>query len=518
MSVTEVVKKITTKIRNEIYGKQIREALAQGVEIAGDISDEANKLADDAKIRSIDTQNRFNDQIAGNTNINEVIDARRPYGADIAYPTISNRLDATDIELVNHEVKLMDHEITPDDFEGDNDCLKIQSALNTVRHTQAAIRLTRMYDLTGLPPLYVRKGSTSDRRPVRFIGAGGGFIKNDAGFMVSSETDNMGDIIFNNVRFESEEGAGTIAFDSSKLIRYLTGFCTFTNIDGVDSDKEEKNYVQSIRHIGDIITGGKGSAISVHGARDLSVFNCTIEHRENFFEQVSETLYEHGEIGNARFRDNVIEGLSGFAYKMHNVDKLTIDGDYYEANELGNIIFYTSTGTGQQAQLNGVVLANIRNSAKDETIPMVKFAGNLDNVVTYGNKSHGAPLFDFSDITNENAITSTGDKSTHPNIYGVNGLRNVIDSKINYKRVEDVTLNGNERRNITVEFDFNIKPYDAITVMQQNQLSYPALIYTPARNFSNPKQLTLWVENPRESIVTIDDIYIGVEIKEGRLV
>ena len=504
--VPSLIRKYADDVRTKTYGQEVREAQARNAEYAGLIASEANSKATNADILSKDTQNRFDDQIAGTTNSDEVIDARRAFGSESAFQTLGERLDFTD-------TKISDHEVTPDDFEGENDNIKLQAALNYVRHNQVAIRLTKMYDLTGLDPVYVRKGSTFDRRPVTFIGAGGGFIKKDTGFMISSETNNMGDIIFIGVKFESVDGAGATVFDSSKLIRYSTVACTFTNIDGIDKDDATKGYVQSIRHLGDYITGGKGSAMSVHGARDISVNNCLVENRENFFEQVDEAVEGIGEIGQARFRDNVIEGLSGFAYKFHTVDKLTIDGEYFEANVLGNIIFYNPQNIAGQAQLNGVTIDNCRNSTKDSTSVLVKFAGNLNNVSTSGNKSHGAPLFDFSQVTIDNAIRSRNDVSTHENILGINGVRNIDDGKVLVYDMKAVPVPANTSKVYRLQLDFDLRTTDEVSVKYQNtSANQTHVTVTTGRNFSDPKVLQVYVRNTSVLEVVVPDIFITIRL------
>lgn len=90
--VPSLIRKHADNVRGKSYGQQVREAQARNAEYAGLIASEAETKANNADLLSKDTQNRFNDQLAGNTDINEVIDARRPMGAE-AYPTIGDRLD-----------------------------------------------------------------------------------------------------------------------------------------------------------------------------------------------------------------------------------------------------------------------------------------------------------------------------------------------------------------------------------------------------------------------------------------
>ena len=91
--VPQLIRKHADNVRTKTYGQEVREAQARNAEYAGLIASEAEIKADNANLLSQDTQNRFNDQIAGNTNINEVIDARRAFGSDSAYTTLGNRLD-----------------------------------------------------------------------------------------------------------------------------------------------------------------------------------------------------------------------------------------------------------------------------------------------------------------------------------------------------------------------------------------------------------------------------------------
>lgn len=90
--IPESIKKLANKVRNEIYGRDVRESIAQSMEVSGETSNEANERSKDTAGRQTDVENRFDDQIAGNTDIDEVIDARRPEGGD-SYPTLRKRLD-----------------------------------------------------------------------------------------------------------------------------------------------------------------------------------------------------------------------------------------------------------------------------------------------------------------------------------------------------------------------------------------------------------------------------------------
>ncbi|MGH2116625.1 hypothetical protein [Aerococcus sp. L_32] len=97
--VPQLIRKHADNVRSKSYGQEVREAQARNAEVAGLIASEAENIANDADFLSKDTQNRFKDQIEGTTNSDEVIDARRPFGADSAYQTLGDRLDATEGKL-----------------------------------------------------------------------------------------------------------------------------------------------------------------------------------------------------------------------------------------------------------------------------------------------------------------------------------------------------------------------------------------------------------------------------------
>ena len=90
--VSKEVANYSKQVREKIKGHDVREALARNSEIADIKAEDAVATSYDTKARQDDVENRFDDQIAGNTDIDEVIDARRPEGEE-AYPTLRKRLD-----------------------------------------------------------------------------------------------------------------------------------------------------------------------------------------------------------------------------------------------------------------------------------------------------------------------------------------------------------------------------------------------------------------------------------------
>lgn len=82
------VKLRSDSIKHKQKGVDTREAMYQALEIGSVMANEANVIAKD-------TAERFDDQIAGTTNSQEVIDARKPEGIE-AYSTLRERLNAGD--------------------------------------------------------------------------------------------------------------------------------------------------------------------------------------------------------------------------------------------------------------------------------------------------------------------------------------------------------------------------------------------------------------------------------------
>lgn len=87
------VKLRSDAIRTKMYGKSVRGALAQGIEIASVVATESKEQSADAEKTNKDLNNRWNDQIKGKVDPDEVVDARRPAGG-IAYPTLNERIQA----------------------------------------------------------------------------------------------------------------------------------------------------------------------------------------------------------------------------------------------------------------------------------------------------------------------------------------------------------------------------------------------------------------------------------------
>lgn len=90
--VSPEVKNYVKQLTSKMSGVDTREVLRRAVETIDLVAGDAKDTSVDTKARQDDVENRFDDQIAGNTDIDEVIDARRPEDGE-AYPTLRRRLD-----------------------------------------------------------------------------------------------------------------------------------------------------------------------------------------------------------------------------------------------------------------------------------------------------------------------------------------------------------------------------------------------------------------------------------------
>ena len=278
---------------------------------------------------------------------NEVVSAR---GGE---ETLSVRLDKEKQKL---ELIDSDSAITPENFEG-SDLLKVQNAVDEAITTKKAIRLSRMYDLTG-GTIMINK-ELEDRYPIRFIGEGGGFHKSDSGYMFSTDktTDGgwTGDIYFDSVRFTGSQGTGTIGLNGDKILRVKFNDCFSNGLDVLV--KSSINYLQSYHFNGGTFTHFSGEGfIQTPCSFDLQFGGgMLVEKAENFFTQLPMVTGGYSDVLlNTRISDVTIEGLTGYAFYFKKAQTLKIDGIYFEKNKLGDIHF--SNGF-----YDNIHIANIRN-------------------------------------------------------------------------------------------------------------------------------------------------------------
>ncbi|MCO8297269.1 hypothetical protein HXW75_02140, partial [Tetragenococcus halophilus] len=83
----------TNAVRQKQYGKDVRESMAQAEEITSVVANQARNISQDVGKRQGNVEQRFDDQIAGSTNGDEVIDARNSNVTGETSKTLKVRLD-----------------------------------------------------------------------------------------------------------------------------------------------------------------------------------------------------------------------------------------------------------------------------------------------------------------------------------------------------------------------------------------------------------------------------------------
>lgn len=101
MAIPQIIKQYAEYIRIKMYGREVRESIARGIEVSGEISEGAN-------IRSVNTENRqtilekkYNEQIANATDITEIKDFHVSGVTGKVFPTMGKRADDFDTQLAD---------------------------------------------------------------------------------------------------------------------------------------------------------------------------------------------------------------------------------------------------------------------------------------------------------------------------------------------------------------------------------------------------------------------------------
>src|SRR5690625_664080 len=92
MAIPESIKKKANQVRNEVYGKDVREALASGIEEAGDIADQANTKSNDAVEQVDNIQAQVNQLVVEGDSSVEAAQARVDEKGQ-SHATLKDRID-----------------------------------------------------------------------------------------------------------------------------------------------------------------------------------------------------------------------------------------------------------------------------------------------------------------------------------------------------------------------------------------------------------------------------------------
>lgn len=142
MAIPESIKKLANDIRTKIYGRDVRESLAKGIEEAGNIADEANK-----QVNSI--QDQVNQLVVNGDSSVEAAQARVSANG-VVYSTLKERLDKTIIlsssEPDKAEFWYQDKGETPVNFNQDSG---VSVANATISDSEPSDKNTLWFDVEG---------------------------------------------------------------------------------------------------------------------------------------------------------------------------------------------------------------------------------------------------------------------------------------------------------------------------------------------------------------------------------
>ena len=410
-----------------------------------------------------------------------------------------------------------DDSVSPDDFPGLNDFDRVQNAISYAITAKKSIRLTRMYNITNSYPLDLNK--PEDRWVLRFFGNGGGFLKNNSGFMFTSSREGLnGDYYFHSVIFEGVQNVGGKCLDADNLMRTELAGCTFRNLDTVL--EANPGYAQSFSFIGGRIVGGRGSAVLVASTYGVLFSGVLIEHREHFFTQI-ETTESHDLLTQFNVKDCLIEGLTGYGIYLLKSGSVDISGNYFEANQQGNILFaenaythrisLTSNNiyeTGAYLQTAAIVWAGSFVSARSVSNVINNVSKHDTTLVTGGRIESICDVnigvqYDNIDPDKVLLIESNEQKFERDEITKVDTTN--FGHFTRMRTSKSIVLPPSSKAIYTFDFPVELYTDDFITVQGSADSSSNFTINSYIRNGSDKKKLNISITNHKttESTVSI---------------
>jgi glycerophosphoryl diester phosphodiesterase len=98
MAIPDKIKQLANDIRSKVYGREVRESLAKGIEEAGDLADKANTKSENAVYQVNNIQAQVNQLVVEGDSSVEAAQARVDAEGK-SYPTLKARLDAKETEF-----------------------------------------------------------------------------------------------------------------------------------------------------------------------------------------------------------------------------------------------------------------------------------------------------------------------------------------------------------------------------------------------------------------------------------
>lgn len=251
-----------------------------------------------------------------------------------------------------------------------------------------------------------------DRDGIVFEGAGGGFIKNDAGFILTSTIENTGDLILRGLKVTSTSGAGAGLIDADKLLRINTSDNEFHNLDRILTQTTEGRWVQSYKSQSDKIIGGTGPALTWRECYDADANQFMCEDRAGGY------LWNAADLGTIANRKmslkGIIENCSGIPLKLSFCWGTEIDV-YFEQNggpTDPQIDLYGLATTGRQTGLTIHNCTPQQTSAqKASHVGAIRVGNNVgtdDWINSIGNVMDGGIMYEFASTSG--LVYGSGDR------------------------------------------------------------------------------------------------------------
>ena len=230
--VDERVRLRSNAVINKVYGKDVRLAMKQGIEISSAVSTQAKELANASNNIASDLKDRWDNQVDGKTDSNEVIDARQPMNGN-AFATLNERIQAgVDVRALNVKAFGVKGDGSTDDTQAISNMIATLTD-GSIMYFPAGkyiisqnIGINKRLNIIGVKPVYLDgdlvKGSVISGAGLYFQNGSSGSSVDGIGVITGNNFANSFDIhgIISGIRINN---AVTIARDHGFLIESYNG-------------------------------------------------------------------------------------------------------------------------------------------------------------------------------------------------------------------------------------------------------------------------------------------------------
>lgn len=400
------------QIRAAIFGKDVRENIASGIEVI-------NSEVESTTSKQNNLKSQFDSLVinAGSSNA-ELVAGRTSNTTGLTSDTIGHRIDGVDSQLA--DIKNY-QEIEPEDLRisiSDTDSVLVQRAFNSCfgeNRKYKSIKLGRMYNIDTSIQI------TGSVAPFIFIkGNGGGLSNKQNNPMFIGANAYAGGLHFDKVKFQGDSVYSTSAyFDCTNLIQIVLDGCQFM---GTPTILYSPTYLQSCRIINSNFKGMKDYQVKALRVYDVVLDNNLVEWGDGGLINLTQqgtTLDSYCSYG-LKITKNVMEGIHVQSpIKLTSNASCLIQGNYFE----GNTTFDIDMSGGELEHQQITVRDNFFGSmALDEQGQVIMRSGavkvgkifkdSLKGSYDFSaNNGMGAVIFDFEDATASRNINLS--KSMH---------------------------------------------------------------------------------------------------------